>query len=69
MTRKEIKELLVLKEWTRGDLAERLGITRNTVDRWFVDTEGSRRHPSQLQCDQMRAWLTDARDEVRKQPA
>jgi transcriptional regulator with XRE-family HTH domain len=69
MTLKEIRELLLLKEWTREQLAELLGITRNTIDRWFCVREDHRRHPSPEHVERMRVWLASARDEVRKQPA
>lgn len=69
MTTKEIRELLLLKEWTREELAARLGLKRNTVDRWFVAPEEQRRHPSPEHVAKMRGWLTEARDEQRRQPA
>lgn len=69
MTLKEIRELLLLKEWTREELADRLGIVRNTIDKWFCVREDHRRHPSKEQVDLMRSWLSEAREEVRKQPA
>jgi transcriptional regulator with XRE-family HTH domain len=69
MNLKEVRELLVLKDWTREDLASKLGITRNTIDKWFCVREDQRRHPSADLCRQMRDWLNEARDEVRRQPA
>lgn len=69
MKLKEVRELLVLTEWTREELAEKLGITRNTIDRWFSAEEKNRRHPSQEHVDKMRKWLNEARDEARKQTA
>lgn len=66
MTLKEIRELLVLKEWTRTELAKRLGIVRNTVDRWFCATDPHRRWPNKDQVLQMRAWLAEAREATRE---
>lgn len=68
MTLKEIRELLVLTDWTREQLGQRLGITRNTIDRWFCVGE-HQRHPSPEHVKKMRAWLTEAREEARRQPA
>ena len=61
MSPKEIRELLVLKEWSRADLAELLGITSNTVSRWFCETEPHRRHPNHEHVEKMSAWLVEAR--------
>jgi transcriptional regulator with XRE-family HTH domain len=69
MSQKEIRELLVLREWTREELASRLGVTRNFIDRWFCVREDQRRHPSAELVQKMRAWLEEAREEVRRQPA
>ncbi len=66
---KEIRELLVLKEWTREQLADLLGITRNTIDKWFCVREDHRRRPSPEHIEKMLAWLAEAREETRKQPA
>lgn len=33
----EIQELLDLRGWTRSQLAEKIHVTLNTVDRWFMD--------------------------------
>lgn len=68
MELKAIRELLVLKEWTREELAERLGITRNTIDKWFCVREDQRRHPSADNVRDMTKWLKEARAAVR-QPA
>lgn len=69
MTHREIRELLVLKEWSREELAEKLGITRNTIDKWFVENEQHRRHPSLDHVQKMRTWLAEARHECRTQLA
>lgn len=69
MRLKEILELLVLKEWTRDDLADKLDISRNTIDRWFCKREDQQRHPSPEHVKKMRTWLAAAREESRKQPA
>ena len=69
MTLKEIRELLVLKEWTREKLATELGVTRNFIDRWFCVREDQRRHPSPEHVEKMRAWLSEARVEAWRQPA
>lgn len=61
MTLKEIRLLLLLKEWSREKLAKELGITRNTVDRWFCVAPDQQRHPNPEQIDLMRAWLKEAR--------
>lgn len=68
MQLKEIRELLVLKEWTRETLAERLKITRNTIDRWFCAAESNQRHPSPDHVKLMRAWLVEARRENQAVP-
>lgn len=69
MTLKEIRELLVLKEWTRGDLAEQLGIKSNTIDKWFIADPDQLRRPSPEHVKKMRVWLTEAREANRTQPA
>jgi transcriptional regulator with XRE-family HTH domain len=71
MTQKQIRELLVLKEWTREHLADLLGITRNSIDRWFCEREIQRRYPSKDHITRMQKWLLEARRESReeKQPA
>lgn len=69
MTHKEIRELLLLKEWKREELAEKLGIARNTIDKWFCVRADQLRRPSPEQLELMRQWLAEAREEVRKQPA
>jgi transcriptional regulator with XRE-family HTH domain len=69
MRLKEILELLVLKEWTRDELADKLDLSRNTIDRWFSTKEDQRRHPSTEHVTKMRSWLAAARNETRKQPA
>jgi transcriptional regulator with XRE-family HTH domain len=69
MSLKEIRELLVLKEWTREQLAELLGITRNHIDRWFCVKKDQQRHPNTEHVAKMRRWLEEARDEAHKQPA
>lgn len=66
MTLKEIRELLLLKEWSREELAARLGIVRNTIDRWFCARESNRRYPSPENVEQMRGWLKEAREDSRK---
>lgn len=68
MNLREIRELLILKGWSREVLAERLGITRNTVDRWFCVREGNRRYPSANFCEVMKSWLAEAREEFKNQP-
>lgn len=69
MRLKEILELLVLKEWTRDDLAEKLDLSRNTIDRWFCTSEEQQRHPSIEHVAKMQGWLSEARKETRRQPA
>lgn len=69
MKLKEISELLLLKEWAREELARRLGVSRNTIDRWYSSKEDQRRYPSIIHVEKMRAWLEEARSEARKQPA
>lgn len=69
MKLKEIKEMLVLKEWSRDELASRLGIVRNTIDRWFCVKEEQRRYPSPEHVAKMQQWLAEAREEAYKQPA
>lgn len=69
MKLKEIRELLVLKEWSREHLAGLLQITRNTIDRWFSVEEKNQRFPSPEHVEKMRRWLNEAREETRKQPA
>lgn len=64
MTHKEIRELLVLKEWTREELAERLGLVRNTIDKWFLESE-NQRHPSEECTAKMRVWLNEERAKLR----
>lgn len=63
MTLKEIRLLLLLKEWTREELAAQLGIARNTIDKWFCVREDQRRHPSPEQIEKMREWLNEATDD------
>ena len=69
MSLKEILELLLLKDWSREHLADLLGLSRNTIDRWFASKEEQRRYPSVEHVGRMRNWLTEAREETRKQPA
>jgi transposase len=76
----EIAEMLVLNGWSRPDLAEKLGKSINTIDRWFCTKESHRRYPSQSDVEKMRAWHAaareskiqtwqrEARDYARKQP-
>ena len=65
MTLKEIRELMLLNDWSREDLAERLGLCRNSVARWFCSTR-SRMTPSVTACLVMRQWLTEARAAARE---
>lgn len=69
MKPKEILELLVLKEWTRPELAQRLGVSENLVYRWFCKTKASKSSPSPENVAKMRKWLAEAREEAHKQPA
>lgn len=65
MRLKEILELLVLKEWSRDDLAHKLGVSRNYIDRWFCKQEEQRRHPNDEHHSKMREWLIEAREQSR----
>lgn len=67
MTLKEIRELLLLKEWSRTELGNRLGISLNTIDRWFCVREDQRRHPSPEHVEQMGVWLDEAREQSRSE--
>lgn len=67
MTLQEIRELLVLKNWTREELADKLGIVRNTIDKWFIESE-NQRHPSPECVEKMQQWLGDARSKLRPLP-
>ena len=61
----EIREMLLLKQWTRDELADKLGVSRNLIDRWFCTEEKQRRRPSNNHISKMRVWLREARDESR----
>lgn len=69
MHQKEILELLLLKEWSRVDLANNLGLSLNTIDRWFCKDSKHQRHPSVEHVRKMREWLSVAREEYRSQIA
>jgi transcriptional regulator with XRE-family HTH domain len=69
MTLKQIKELMILKDWTRQDLADSLGISKNLIDRWFCKEEKNQRYPRVAECLIMKIWLNEARKESRHQPA
>ncbi len=69
MTPKEIAEMMLLKEWSRQELADKLGVSQNLVARWFCATDNGHRNPSQENEAKMRQWLREARAEARKQPA
>jgi hypothetical protein len=64
--RQDIRLLLVLKDWTRTELATRLGIAENTLARWFVDeSKASRRVPTEDQVKQIGKWLGEAKKTAR----
>jgi transcriptional regulator with XRE-family HTH domain len=65
MKRQEILELMKLRGWTQAELARRLEITEGAVSRWLTG-ENPPTGPARIL---MRLWLSEARDEVRKQPA
>lgn len=54
--RRQMKELLRLKGWTKRHLAKQLGLSENAIYRWFIDRE-----PSGPASVLMRGWLTEAR--------
>ena len=63
---KEIEELLKLKGWSQAELGRQLGdLDRSTVNCWLSGA----RNPGKLAAKQMRAWLLEARELTRKQPA
>jgi transcriptional regulator with XRE-family HTH domain len=59
----EIKELMVLTGWSRQELADKLGISRNTVDRWFVEPEKQKRYPSAEHVRKMREFMRNVREQ------
>lgn len=63
---KEIRELMLLRDWTRDNLARELGLCRNTVDRWFCAKEANKRTPGVAECRLMQQWLIEARGGVRQ---
>ena len=66
MTQKEVRELLLLKEWTRQDLANRLGVCKSLIEKWLVQPGlGCQRTITEKHAKKMRKWLTDARQECR----
>ena len=69
MKLKEIRELMLHKDWEHKDLAEAVGLSTNTVDRWFCVDERHRRQPSPEVEAKMREWLKESRAEVMNQPA
>ena len=64
MTQREIKEMLLLKDWDRDHLAGLLKTSRNTIDRWFCKDEKHRRYPSEQHVTKMRKWLMEARKDA-----
>lgn len=54
--RRQMKELLRRKGWSKKVLASRLGVTPSAVYRWFIDRE-----PCAPASILMFAWLEEAR--------
>ena len=60
MTLADIRELLVIKDWTYAELARELHCTKNAVARWFAREPHSRTPSPQAQL-LMKIWLNQAR--------
>lgn len=65
VTKKDIIELMKLKGWTQAQLARELDLSEGAICRWFRG-DHSPTGPTRIL---LRQWLTQARDESRKQPA
>jgi hypothetical protein len=63
MTLAEIEDLLYLRKWSRKELGSRLGLSKNTIDRWFMDTKW---HAGPKACETMRQLLNESRQEAIK---
>lgn len=61
----EILELMELKGWNQAELARRLELNPAAICRWFNGTH----KPTGPARILLRLWLTEARNEVQKQPA
>jgi len=53
----EIRELMILRKWSKTQLAAALDLAENAVYRWL---DGSR-NPQGPACILMKQWLTEAR--------
>jgi transcriptional regulator with XRE-family HTH domain len=62
---KDIRELMALRGWNQRELAAKLETEESTVSRWLRELQ----FPTGPARVLLREWLTQARDESRKQPA
>ena len=67
MVLEQATELCVLRGWTHEDLAGALGLSKNTVDRWYSTKEEQRRRPSPDAAVRVRDLLRQTRLEKIKE--